>query len=168
MKAIFARTSIRAYQERPVEEEKLRKLMEAAMAAPSAGNQQPWEFYIVTDKEKLAALSEASPYAGCAKDAPVAIVVCSRKDGLRFPDYAHIDCSIASEHIWLEATELGLGCVWLGIAPMPERMEIVRQVLGLPPTLDAFALMPVGYPLKEQEQQDRFDASRIHKIEGAR
>lgn len=161
--SIFSRVSIRKYQDRPVEEEKLEKLLRAAMAAPSAGNQQPWEFYIVSDKRKLEMLSKTSPYAGCTKDAQCAIVVCSRKEGLMFPDYAEIDCSIASENIWLEAAELGLGCVWLGIAPLKERMENVKKVLELPDFLEAFAIMPVGYPAEMKDQQDRFDLNRIHR-----
>ena len=67
MDAIFHRTSIRKYQETPVEAEKIETLLRAAMAAPSACNQQPWEFYVVRNKEKIKELSEASPYAGCAK-----------------------------------------------------------------------------------------------------
>ncbi len=63
MKEIFERVSIRKYQDKPVEKEKIEQILKAAMAAPSAGNQQPWEFYVVTDKEKIKALSECSPYS---------------------------------------------------------------------------------------------------------
>ena len=80
MDAIFHRTSIRKYQETPVEAEKIETLLRAAMAAPSACNQQPWEFYVVRNKEKIKELSEASPYAGCAKGAPVVFVPCYRKN----------------------------------------------------------------------------------------
>ena len=65
MKEIFERVSIRRYEERPVEGEKLEALLRAAMAAPSAGNQQPWEFYVIRDREVLEKLSKVSPYAGC-------------------------------------------------------------------------------------------------------
>lgn len=88
MDAIFKRTSVRSYQDKPVEEEKIILLMRAAMASPSAVNQQPWEFYIVTDKNKLVELSKCSPYAGCTKDAPLAIVTCYRKS-CTVPEYAN-------------------------------------------------------------------------------
>ncbi len=162
---IFTRTSIRKYKDQPVEEEKLDRLLRAAMQAPSAGNQQPWEFYTVTSKDKLAALAESSPFAGCTKDAPAAIVVCSRTTKIRWLDYAEIDCSIACENIWLEAEQLDLGTVWLGIAPLKGRMDKVREILGIPEELNAFAIMPVGYPDETRTQQDRYDASRIHRID---
>ena len=108
MKSIYTRVSIRKYQDRPVEKEKTEAILRAAMQAPSAGNQQPWEFYVVTNKEKLAALSEVSPYAGMTKYAPVAIVAAYRKNCM-MPEYAQIDLSIAMENLWLETDAQGLG-----------------------------------------------------------
>ena len=70
MNSIFHRVSIRKFQDKPVEPEKIETLLRAAMAAPSARNQQPWEFYVVTNKDLIQKLSTVSPYAGCAKDAP--------------------------------------------------------------------------------------------------
>lgn len=163
MNTIFTRRSVRNYQDKQVEDEKIEMLLKAAMAAPSAGNQQPWEFYVVTDKEKLEQLSKCSPYAGCAKDAPMAIVSCYRKD-IWMPAYADIDMSACTENILLEAVELGLGAVWLGIAPLTDRMEQVRGILDIPLHLDVFAVIPCGYPLKEGTQQDRYDESRIHYV----
>ena len=104
MNPIFLRTSIRSYEARPVEPEKIRLLLQAAMAAPSACNQQPWEFYIADDKETLAKLSECSPYAGCVKHAPLAIIPCARRE-LPAPAYADIDMSAAVENLLLEARD---------------------------------------------------------------
>ena len=73
-----------------MESGKITQIMKAAMAAPSAGNQQPWEFYVVKDKEKIRQLSESSPYAGCAANAPIVIVPCQRTADLMFPDIAEI------------------------------------------------------------------------------
>ena len=80
-------------------------------------------------------------------------------------EYSLSDCSIACENIWLEAGQLGLGTVWLGIAPLKGRMDKVREILGIPEELNAFAIMPVGYPDETRTQQDRYDASRIHRID---
>ena len=164
MNNLYTRVSIRKYQDKPVEKEKTEAILRAAMQAPSAANQQPWEFYVVTNKEKLDALSRVSPYAGMTKNAPAAIVSVYRKD-CTIPAYAQIDLSIAMENPWLETDAQGLGGVWLGIAPQEDRMKAVEDVLGLPDTVRAFAIFPYGYPAEERKQQDRFDESRIHFIE---
>lgn len=163
MKELFERVSIRKFTDEPVEDEKIRAILRAAMAAPSAGNQQPWEFFVVRDRAILEKLSEVSPYAGCTKKAPVAIVSAYR-EGLWAQDYAQIDMSIAMENLWLACGGEGLGGVWLGIAPIEERMKAVERIMNLPDTVRAFAIFPYGYPDEERKQQDRFDQSRIHYI----
>ena len=164
MNHLYTRVSIRKYQDRPVEKEKTEAMLRAAMQAPSAANQQPWEFYVVTNKEKLKPLSGVSPYAGMTKNAPAAIVSVYRKD-CAIPAYAQIDLSIAMENLWLETDAQGLGGVWLGIAPQEERMKAVEEILDLPDTVRAFAIFPYGYPAEERKQQDRFDPERIHYVE---
>ena len=163
MDSIFHRVSIRKYQDKPVEKEKTEAILRAAMQAPSAANQQPWEFYVVTDKEILKELSEASPYSKMVANAPVAIVSAYRKECL-LPAYAEIDLSIAMENMWIETDSQGLGGVWLGIAPLEERMQAVEKILNIPDSLRAFAIFPYGYSAEERKQQNRFDAGRIHYI----
>ena len=80
------------------------------------------------------------------------------------PDYFEIDLSASVENLLLEADELGLGAVWMGIAPVKERMEAVRKVLDIPESLSAFALISCGYPAEERPWQDRFDKTRIHYV----
>ena len=164
MNSIFHRVSVRKYEDRPVEEDKIMTVIKAGMQAPSAGNQQPWEFYVVTNRDKIKELSKISPYAGCAANAPVVIVPVFRREGLRFPEYAEIDMAISQENMWLEADYLGLGGVWLGVAPVSERMEAVAKVLNLHDDKAAYSLFPMGYPTEEGKQQDRFDEARIHYI----
>ena len=141
MNEIFHRTSIRKYQNKSVEDDKIEKILQAAMAAPSAGNQQPWEFYVVKNKTTLEKLSKTSPYASCCASAPLAFVTCYRIN-CTIPEYAQIDMSASVENLLLEADALGLGAVWLGIAPLKERMEAVRTVLNVPENLDVFAIIP--------------------------
>ena len=162
MNSIFARASVRAFDGRKVEPEKVELLLKAAMAAPSACNQQPWEFVVAADPDVLKELSGCSPYAGCIGHAPLGIVVCMRTEGLRAPDYAQIDASAATENLLLEAVELGLGAVWLGIAPGPERMEAVRRVIGAPETIQPFGLVACGYPDKPVSPANRYDPARVH------
>ena len=134
MNEIFSRASVRQFEPRPVEQEKVEQLLRAAMAAPSARNQQPWEFYAVTNRGRN----------------------CSR------PEYAQIDCSAAAENILLEAVSQGLGAVWLGIAPIEMRMEATAQALNLPEDLYVFAIIACGYPAVEPKPQDRYDPARVH------
>ena len=109
MNAIFHRTSIRKYKDQPVEQAKIEKMLRAAMAAPSAGDQRPWGNYVVTNKEVLAKLAASSPYAGCTQNAPMAFVACYRED-IIFPEYAQIDMSASVENLLLEADELIVPC----------------------------------------------------------
>ena len=164
MNSIFHRISVRKYQEKPVEAEKIERMLRAAMAAPSACNQQPWEFYVVRDKDVILQLSKASPYATCAKKAPVVFVPCFRSEG-RAPEYFNIDMSAAVENLLLEADSLGLGAVWRGIAPQKDRMVDVRKVLDIPGELEPFALVPCGYPAQERTQEDRYEVERVHYVD---
>ena len=109
MNPIDHRVSIRKYQERPVENEKILQILKAGMQAPSACNQQPWEFYVVTDKEKIGLLSQTTPYAGCAAGAPVVIIPVYRTESLPAPSMIPIDMGLSLENIWLETDALGLG-----------------------------------------------------------
>ena len=163
MNSIFHRVSIRKYEERPVEQEKITQLLKAAMAAPSACNQQPWEFYVIQNREVLKKLGESSPFSGPAGNAPVAIVSAYRED-CELPEFAHIDMSIAMENLWLAADEIGLGGVWLGVAPREDRMKEVEEIVGIPEGQRAFGIFAMGYPAEERTQQDRFDQSRIHYV----
>src|SRR5699024_4662879 len=154
MNSIFHRVSIRKYEDRPVKQEKLLQILKAGMQAPSACNQQPWEFYVVTDKEMIRKLAGVSPYSACAAGAPVVIV----------PGFAQIDLSIDQEHIWLETDAQGLGGVWFGIAPDRERMDAVHRLLNLPDNVEVFSMFSLGYPAEQKVQEDRYDESRIHWV----
>ena len=162
--SIFTRTSTRQFETRPVESKYIIKILRAAMAAPSACSQQPWEFYITDDKDIISRLSQVSPYAGPVKNAPAAIIPCYHTDNLAAPMMAEIDMSMAAQNILLEAEELGLGAVMIGIAPIPERMQAVAEILKLPENFKAFTIIPVGYPVNKHPQEDRYEPSRIHTL----
>lgn len=162
MNSIFTRRSVRSYLEQRVEKEKIEQLLKAAMQAPSAANQRPWEFIVVEDKARLQALAKASQYAGPVKEAPLAIVVLGNKAKLPFPENRNLDLSAATQNLMLEAVELGLGTVWLGIAPVEERMQYVADLFQLPPSVEAFAIIAVGYPKTENKFVDRYEQARVH------
>ncbi|WP_378955119.1 nitroreductase family protein [Pelosinus sp. sgz500959] len=159
--AIQHRRSIRKYDGKLVEKEKIEKLLRAGMQAPSAANQQPWEFIVVENKETLQKLSNASIYATPIKNAPLGIVVLVKEELLKFPSCWQQDLAAATENILLEAVELGLGAVWLGVAPEEDRMAYIKDLFKLPKGVEAFALLAVGYS-SDNKFEDRFDANRIH------
>ena len=164
MDAIFQRTSIRNFQEKNVEPEFIEKILRAGMSAPSGGNQQPWEFYIVRDPDMIRRLSGCSIYAGCAAKASVVIVPCYRTEGILYPELVMMDMSACVENMLVEIADQGLGGVWLSVAPYEDRMKKADEILGLSASLRAFALIPVGYPVQKRSASDRYDRIRVHEV----
>ena len=122
--------SVRQFEDRAVEAEKIDLLIKAGFAAPSALNERPWEFYVVTSKEKLIELSKTSQYAKPVANAPAAIVVCYNTSTLKNLDFVDINCAVAAENIWLEMEELGLGGVFMAVKPFEARVEFVTKEIG--------------------------------------
>jgi nitroreductase len=156
---MLARRSIRRYTSQPVSDEQVRRLLEAAMAAPSASNQQPWHFVVVTGRDTLNRLADEHPYGKMLYEAPLCIAVCGEPEN----DYWVQDCSAATENILLAATEMGLGSVWLGVHPQSDREHKVRDVLGLPPHYSPLCLIPIGHPAEEKEPRTQYQESRVHR-----
>jgi nitroreductase len=159
---VLSRRSVRAYTGAPVTEAQLERLLRAAMAAPSAGNQQPWQFVVVRERETLTAVTTFHPYAGMLPEAPLAIVVCGDTRLEKWPQFWEQDCSAATQNLLVEAEILGLGAVWLGVHPLPERVEGMRALLGLPDEVVPLAIVAVGHPARRKAPADRFDAARVH------
>jgi nitroreductase len=144
-----------------VEKEKIEQLLKAGMQAPSAANQQPWEFIVVEDKETLQKLSNVHIYAGPIKNAPLGIIVLLNEKYLRFKQYWQQDLAAATENILLAAVELELGAVWMGITPEEDRMAFMKEFFNLPPGIEVFAMLAIGYS-SDNKFDDRFDKTRIH------
>ncbi|KAJ4463057.1 putative nitroreductase family protein [Paratrimastix pyriformis] len=167
MQTLLARHSCRQFTETPLTQQEVDSLLHAAMQAPSAGNEQPWHFYVCTSAEVRHQLRQASPYAGPAEAAPCAIVVCVDKTKIKYQGNEVQDCAAASQNILLAAYDMGLGAVWLGITPEADRVERVNRILSLPETMTAFSIIAVGHPRVPQTTapaQSRFDASRVHVV----
>lgn len=162
MNEIFERRSVRKYQNKPVEKEKIEKLLRAAMQAPSAGNQQPWEFLVIQDKAKLKKLSEMSQYSRMLDGAALAVIFLGNTEWIRMMGYWEQDMGAATENLLLEAVALGLGAVWLGVSPMQDRMDYVRKLFDLPENIKPFSIVSVGYPAEESRFTDRYDEKRVH------
>lgn len=165
MNNLMTRTSVRAYQEKPVEDEKVEQMLRAAMAAPTAGNKQPWKFVVIKDKNTLMAISQHFNTMKMAQNAPLAVVVCGDMN-LTFPedgrDYWVEDASAATENLLLAAHSMGLGAVWCGIYPMKERVAYLKQMLGLPENIVPLNVVPIGYPAEDPAPKDKWKPENVH------
>lgn len=162
MSVIFERKSIRRYKDEEVRDEEIKDILKAAMAAPSAGNSQPWDFIVVKNKDTFEKIMSISKYATPLKTAPVAIVVCGDKNKEKFPGYWVQDCSAAVQNILLRTTEIGLGAVWMGIYPEENRVHGLKEILNLPDDVTPLAVISIGHPDEQREAVDRFNDDRIH------
>jgi nitroreductase len=162
MDPILSRRSVRAYTDQAVSDALVTALLRAAMAAPSAGNQRPWQFVVVRDRTVLEALAAANPYGGMAREAPLAVIVCGDPSSKDHAEFWVQDCSAATENLLLAAHAVGLGAVWCGTFPLEERMVRVRAAVGLPESIVPFAVVPIGYPAERPAPVDRYDADRVH------
>ncbi len=162
VEAILTRRSVRKYTDQPVSDELVTELLRAAMAAPSAQNQQPWEFVVVRDRGLLEGLAAAHQYAGMTRHAQLAIIVCGDLSRERSPGFWVQDCAAATENLLIAANAVGLGAVWTGTYPRDERVAKVRALLGLPEHIIPLAVVPIGYPVERPAPADRFDPSRVH------
>jgi nitroreductase len=162
MKEIFSRHSVRKFQDKPIEPEKVTKLLQAAMQAPSAGNQQPWEFLIVTKQESKEAIANICQYSKPLLNAPLGIMVLQNGAALRYPECVQQDLGAACENILLEAVYLGLGGVWMAIMDFKPLMRGIKEHFKLPDHIEPFATIALGYPLESKTPKPRYDEKRVH------
>lgn len=160
---ILTRRSVRRYTAQDVEEKDVRKLLEAGMSAPSAGNERPWHFVVIRDRGTLEAVMEFHPYAKMLKECAGAIMVCGDPSLEKYPGFWVQDCSAATENMLIMAVELGLGAVWLGIYPIEDRVRGLQKLVGVPEGVVPFALVPFGHPAEERKLVDRYDGDRVHR-----
>ncbi len=154
MEAIKKRRSVRSYQKREVEEEKLNAVLEAGRLAPSAHNGQEWMFVVVKDESLRKKLSEAAKGQKFVAEAPVVIAACAveTEKVMSCGQTAYpIDLAIAVDHMTLKAVEEGLGTCWVG-AFFEDR---VKPVLGIPDDVRVVVLLPLGYPAEARSDYSR-------------
>lgn len=162
---ILKRRSIRKFKDTKIKDEDILKLLEAAMAAPSARNMQPWEFYVITNNSIMNEIRNFVPYFNY--NSSLMIVVCgntSRSITKNDNDFWIQDCSSAVENILLTATSLNLGTVWCGLYPVIERSNKIKQLLKCPNDIIPMALIHVGYPAEEKEERTQYNENYVHYI----
>ena len=156
---ILTRRSIRSYTDQDVEPEKIEAILEAGMAAPSGKNGQPWDFIVLTppgdprrDGRAFAVCQDVARgprgHRRLCRPDQVAVLVRGLFGG--------------GGNILLAAHALGLGAVWTATYPYRDRMDVVKELCGLPGSYDSLCVIPVGYPAREARPKDNFDAGKIH------
>jgi nitroreductase len=159
---IFTRRSIRKFEQKPVPQELVTQILHAAMMAPSAGNQRPWQFVVIDDRSLLDKIPSIHPYAAMTAESPVAILVCGDLSVERHKGFWVQDCAAATQNLLLAAHALGLGAVWTAVHPRQDRGDAFRKLLNLPEAIVPLALVPMGYPAEKARRVERFDPSRVH------
>ncbi len=160
---IQRRRSIRQFKAEPVSDEQLATLLRAAMAAPSAGNEQAWAFVVIRDRGRLDQCADVHPYAQMCRTAALAIVVCGDLGREKHAGMWAQDCAAAVENLLLAAAGIGLGTCWCGVHPHGEREQPFRELCALPETIVPFALIAVGVPDETKGPADYYDPERVHQ-----
>jgi len=163
LECIKTRRSVRKFKKKEIEKEKLMKILEAAIYAPSSGNLQNWEFIIVRDEENKKLIAKAALNQNFIADASIIIIACSNDDkvifyGKRGKDlYAIENVSAAIQNILLAANDLGIGSCWVGAFDEKE----IKKILKIPENVRPIAIIPLGYPEKISETPVRRPISEV-------
>jgi nitroreductase len=163
LKAILTRRSVRRFSDKPVSQENLETILRAAMAAPSATNEQPWHFLVITDRPLICKITEIHQHAAMCYQASAAIIPCINLAEKEYRDFWVEDMSAATQNILLAVRALDMAAVWVGIYPNEGRVNEFRKLFKLPPSVIPFALIPIGHSdVVQKEELDRFKKERIH------
>lgn len=162
MDVIFKRRSIRKFTNEEICDEIIERLIRAGMAAPSAHNEQPWQFVIIKDKEILHTITDFQPYSKMLLQANCAIVVCGDLSDERRERCWVQDCSAATQNILLMAESLGLGATWVSAYPVESINKPLKKLLELPDYVIPLSIIALGYPAETKPPIDRYDELRVH------
>lgn len=162
MNSIFVRRSIREFLDKPVEKEKIEKILRAGMQAPSAKNQQAWEFIVVTSKEDKEIVSTMSPFSKLAAKAAVLIILLGNKTKMTTPERWQQDLGACSQNMLLQIVKEDMGGVWLGVYPTQERVDKIKDIFKLPENIEPFGVICFGYSTKNNVFTDRYEKSKVH------
>ena len=152
------RYSVRKYADKPVEQEKLNKILTAGAAAPTAKNLQPQRIYVLESAE---AIEKIRGITRCAFNAPVVLMVCGNKEEAWVNPFnnrssAEMDCSIVTTQMMLQAQELGLGTCWVCWFDT----ELTKKTFNIPENQEVFALLPLGYPAEVSKPSAMHDSRK--------
>lgn len=163
MDAIMNRRSTRKYLDRPVEDDKLERILRAAMQSPTGHNSQEWDFIVVRDPDRRRAVSEMGPFSHFAAAAPLLLVVLAdlERAWAEAPLWPS-DMGAVCQTILIQAEEEGLGACWMGVWPHEDRELYLRELLGIPGTVVPCAVISLGYKEFQKRFDDRYDPGKVH------
>ena len=158
MDEIYKRRSIRSFKDEIVEDKDIEAIIKAGMNAPSAKNNEPWQFIVIKDKDTLFHLSTIKLYGKMLKEAACAIVLVVKPKMIFWQQ----DMAACCENMLLEATHLDLGSCWCGVKPLEREEERLRDFFSVPDDYYIFGLVALGYADEEKEYNNKFNKSLIH------
>ena len=159
---LLSRRSTRRFTPEPIAAQEVETLLRAGMAAPSAGNSQPWHFITITDRAVLNQLPDIQPHCRQMLLAPLAILVCADVTVEKHEGFWVQDCAVAAQNILLAAHAQGLGGSWCGLYPRTPWCEGVARLLNLPHHVQPLCLLAIGHPDEDKTPSERFRRERIH------
>ena len=163
LEAVFTRRSARKFNAEKISQENIETLLKAAMSAPSARNEQPWQFLVVTERKLLDKIPTIHEHAQMCLQAQLAIIPCADLSFYKYTDTFWVqDMAAATQNILVTARALGLGAVWVGVYPDEQRVQAVSKLFALAAKITPFNIIPIGYTDVPQKEADRFQNNRIH------
>jgi len=160
---IYTRQSVRDFTDEPVTAEQVEAMLQAAMAAPSAQNLQPWHFVVVRKRKTLGMLAQVHKYAYMLDKAPLAIVVCGDQE-VSERHWVEDTC-VATQNLLLAATALGLGGVWISLYPKKKHQKSVRDLLDIPEHVGILCVLALGNPAEKRKVRTKYDPECVHQEE---
>jgi len=161
IKAIMTRRSIRTWTDEPVTDEERKLILEAAMNAPSAADARPWHFVALDDPKLIKQFTEMGGTEMVA-ESTFMVLVCGEEGKEIYPGFWPQDCACSAQNMQLAAHDIGIGCVWIAIYPLDERVQTCRKILDIPRAITPFALLAMGVPNEVLPPEKRYDETRIH------
>ena len=161
LQEIYQRQSIRSFQDKAVEADKIKELLRAAMNAPSARNTQSTRYLVITNRKALDTMSDLQPYTNMMKEAPCAIMVLGDRRDIQPDEYLYVNAAAAIENMLIEAVHQGLGTCWCAIGPLKERIDNFHSYYAIEDNLIPIAVIAIGYGKEQKEKIDRFDETKI-------
>ena len=163
LKAILGRRSIRKFTGENVPDEDVKLFLEAAMAAPSACNQQPWHFVVIRSRDTFNGIMQIQPYTKMLGKASLAMVVCADPELQTCPGFWVQDCSAATENLLLAVHAMGYGATWCGVYPSDDVVWKMRELLGLPKQVYPLCIVAIGVPDEGKQPANRYNEERVHR-----
>lgn len=160
--ALLNRRSIRKYSDKAMPDGALDKLLKSAMYAPSAMNNQAWQFVVINQRKKLDEILKVISHAEMLKSAQAAVLICGDLDLEKNIDYVQQNCSAATQNLMLCAHGLGLGSCWIGVYPVKEIISGLQDLFKLPEHIVPISLVSLGYPAENPIAEDRFKTEKVH------